>query len=176
MIMQRTMHIKASNRPGFSLIETVISLTIVSVLFLGLSAAVMISAYAIPSGSETGDTDREVIDALNMLRTDLRQAASITQRDGATGTRLTITPKTTKVAGQPTQIRYDYVSADLTLTRTTDNAGDQLLTDNIGGLALSFKQDGSNAISAYLLISVKNTIQPIYEVNAVLPNRPEYIP
>lgn len=162
------------SRPGFSLIETVISLTIVSVLFLGLSAAIMIGSYAIPSGADTGTNDREVIDALNMLRTDLRQAEDIEQRDGASGTQIRITTKSLKAAGQPNKVQYTYLTADNSFTRSTDNSSDQLLTSNIENLVLSFNNDGTNADSAYLLIKVSNTIQPIFELNAVLPDRPEY--
>lgn len=174
--MKNTTRKQVAIRPAFSLIETVISLTIVSVLFLGLSAAVMIGSYAIPSGDETGTNDREVIDALNMLRADLRQAATIAQRDGATGTQITITPKPLKVAGQPGSVKYTYLTADHTFTRSTDISSDQLLTSNIENLVLSFNNDGSNADSAYLLIKVRNTIQPIFELNTVLPDRPGYTP
>ncbi len=174
--MKNTTRKQVAIRPAFSLVETVISLTIVSVLFLGLSSAIMIGSYAIPSRDETGTNDREVIDALNMLRTDLRQAEKIEQRDGASGTQIRITPKSLKVAGQPGEVQYTYLTADNTFTRSTDISSDQLLTSNIENLVLSFNNDGSNADSAYLLIKVRNTIHPIFELNTVLPDRPGYTP
>ncbi|MBO6513507.1 MAG: prepilin-type N-terminal cleavage/methylation domain-containing protein [Phycisphaerales bacterium] len=162
-----------SSRRGFSLIETVISLTIVSVLFLGLSSAVMIGSYAIPSTSESGTADRAVVDGLNMLRADLLQAASFRHRSTASGMQLVITPKVAKAAGQPTEIRYTFEKTGNTFTRTTDLAGEQLLFGSVSDIVASFTTEDVNATSAYMLISIKGTIQPIFEVNLVLPNKPE---
>lgn len=167
-------HNSMRTRRAFSLIETVISLSIVSVLFLGLSGAVMVGSNAIPSAEELGTADRAVIDALSLLRRDLRLASSIERRDAVAGTQITITLIDTGVPGQPKQVVYQYVEANKNLTRSADGATEEILIENITYFANTFTEEGSNAIAAFMLISSDATIQPTFEFNAVLPAKPEY--
>lgn len=173
MIASKKLYIEKS-RPGFSLIETVISLSIVSILFLGLSSAVMIGSHAIPTAAETGEADRAVIDGLNVLRRDLRLASGIRKQSNTEGSRLTIQFENYGVQGQPREIIYQYIKADGTFTRSTDGGDDILLFDRITSIANSFKLDGTRATSTFILLTVDGTIQPTFEFNVILPTKPEY--
>lgn len=162
-----------SSKRAFTLIETVISLSIVSVLFVGLSGAVMIGAHALPTAKDTGLADQAVINALNMFRTDLRQSSEIKYRSGGSGIELQLTMKLTGTTGEYKKISYSYLSSSKSFTRKPQDENVITLFENISGFSVQFTMDGSDATVVKALIATTNTIQPIYEVHALLPLKPE---
>jgi len=161
------------SKRAFTLIETVISLSIVSVLFVGLSGAVMIGTHAIPTAKDTGQADQAVIDALNMFRTDLRQATGIKYRSDASGIELVLDLKDSGAKGANNTITYIYQSSIKSFMRQPLNETKVTLFENISGLSGQLIMDGSDATVLKALVVVTDTIQPIYEVHALLPLKPE---
>ena len=159
-------------RTGFTLIEVVTSLSIMSVLLLGLSGAVMVGSYAIPSATGTGQVDQVAIDAINQLRNELRESTAITYRAGASGIKLEIQINDAGALGTPGAITYQYISASGILTRKVDAEDTQTLISGIDTLVMELTDDGSNASVAYLRMIVGGTIQQAYEMHALLPYRP----
>tara|TARA_R110002096_G_scaffold173781_9_gene348932 strand:+ start:124597 stop:125109 length:513 start_codon:yes stop_codon:yes gene_type:complete len=166
-------HQPHATRRAFTLIETVISLSIVSVLFVGLSGAVMIGAHALPTAKDTGLADQSVIDALNMFRTDLRQATDIHYKSDSSGIKLKLDLKENDTTGEYKDVTYCYLSSSKSFTREPDGESEVTLFESISGFSVQFTMDGSDATVVKALIANTNTIQPIYEVHALLPLKPE---
>ncbi|MEQ9205761.1 MAG: type II secretion system protein [Phycisphaerales bacterium] len=163
----------AHKRRAFTLIETVISLTIVTVLFVGLSGAVMIGTHALPTAKDTGLADQEVIDALNMFREDLRRAKDIHYRTDASDIELKLDMVKTGADGEYDHVTYLYDSSTNSLTREPKDGAVDTLFGNISGFSVQFTMDDKYVVVLQALISVKETIQPIFEVHALLPYKPE---
>ncbi len=162
-------------RPGFTLIEVMTSLTIMSVLMLGLSGAVMVSSRAIPTPTETGQGDQQVVDAINRMRSELREATAITYRTGPGGLKVEIQINDVGASGTPSAITYRYISAYGTLTRKADTQAEVTLIEGISTLTANLTNDGSHASVLYLRMVVEQTIQQTYEMHALLPYRPEVL-
>lgn len=160
-------------RSGLTLIEVVTSLSIMTVLMLGLSGAIMISSHAIPTATDTGLADQAVIDTINQLRSELHEANTVRYSTGGTGSIIVIKIKDAGAAGTPSKITYTYTSSTGTLTRKVGLLSDVTLITGIDGYAVEITDDGIDASVVRLLIAVKDTIQRFYEMHAVLPNKPE---
>jgi hypothetical protein len=146
-----------------------------SVLFLGLSGAVMIGSNAIPTATQTGISDQTVIDALNQFRTESRQATGIQYRSSAAGEQLTFDLKDTGQAGTPSRIRYQYVIDSHSFTRIEIGQVEKTLFANISGFGMNIIQDGTDATVLWIVFVVDDTIQKFFEIHVALPDKPGLI-
>ncbi len=160
-------------RAGFTLVEVVTSLSIMSVLLLGLSGAVMVGSYAIPSVVDTGQMDQVAIDSINQLRSELRESTAITYRAGAGGAKIEMQINDTDALGTPGMITYRYISSSGILTRKVDAQNTETIVSSIEDLFVELISDGGNVRVVYLRMTVGGTIQTTYEMHALLPYRPE---
>lgn len=163
-----------NNKRAFTLIETIISLSIVSVLFVGLSGAVMIGSFALPTPTDSGIVDRTVIDSLNLFRNDLKQASVIQYRAAASDIEFTLTMKNAGEAGQKNSIVYRYTDSTNSFGRKADSETAVTLFENISGFTMQFITEGTDISVVKGLIVVKGTIQPTFEIHAILPDKPEF--
>ncbi len=168
-------HSRKNSRPGFTLIEVATSLSIISVLILGLSGAVMISSHAIPSATDTGIADQTTIDVLNQLRADLREATTIRYRTSGGSVEIVLAMKDAGAAGSPAQVNYNYNATDDTLSRKVDVLDGEVVLTGVLAFAMSLTQDGADANNMYFLMYVNDTIQKFYEIHAALPYKPEVL-
>lgn len=164
----------AKIRGGFTLVEVVTSLAIMTVLMLGLSGAVMISVHAIPSDEDMGLKDQEVIDVLNKLRSDLSTATNIRYRTESDGWTLKLAQKANASLGSPTEILYTYTPSNKNLYREVDTQGSNKVLGKTTLFAWSFDELGGDTVSAYAMMSEQDTIQMIYEMHVLLPDRPTF--
>ncbi|PCI10939.1 hypothetical protein COB72_02120 [bacterium] len=162
-------------RSGFTLIEVATSLSVISVLLLGLSSAVMIGSHAIPSTTDTGIADQAVIDALNQYRSDLREAVTIKHRSNGSGSEIQLVMKDAGAAGSPAKVVYTYSNISETLVRKVDLLDDVTVMSGIKSFAVSLSQDGADANVVYTLLVASDTIQTTFEVHVALPYKPEVI-
>lgn len=158
---------------AFTLIEMVTSLAIISVLLLGLSSAVMISAHAIPTSTDIGLADQAVINAVNTLRADLREATSIQFRSNSSGAEIRIDIRDAGAEGTPGRILYTYTNSSDTVSRTVDALDEVVVVAGVQSFVFTTIDEGSKARVAYILMAVDDTIQSIYELHAALPYKPE---
>ena len=162
-------------RAGFTLIEVATSLSIISVLILGLSGAVMISSHAIPSATDTGIADQTTISVLNQLRADLREATTIRYRNAVGDAEIQLDMKDAGAAGSPGRVVYTYTAADDTLARQVDVLDKEIILTGVSVFVVTVSQDGSDANVMYFLLYVSDTIQGFYEIHAALPDKPEML-
>ena len=108
-------------RSGFTLVEVVTSLAIMSVLMLGLSGAVMIGSHAVPTTTDIGLADQSVMNVTNQLRTEFRYCSRIQYRSNAGSLQMQLTMKSTTAAGAPSSVSYYYSAEDDTLSRIVDS-------------------------------------------------------
>lgn len=168
-------HSRNKVRAGFTLIEVATSLSIISVLILGLSGAVMIGSHAIPSTTDTGIADQTTINVLNQLRDDLREATTVRYRTGSGDVEIKLAMKDAGAAGSPGQVVYTYDASVDTLSRKVDALTEEIVLTGILAFAVSMTQDGADANVMYFLLYVNDTIQRFYEIHATLPYKPEAI-
>jgi len=161
------------SRRAITLIETVISLSVMSILLLGLSGAVMISSKAIPTTTQTGTEDQIVIDAFNQFRNDLRQATVIAFVSSGSEKKLTLTIKDSGAKGNPVGIQYRYIVASNSFTRMVKGRTEETMFANISAFAIQFTQEDNDATILRIIISAPNTIQSLFELHISLPDKPE---
>jgi len=158
---------------AFTLIETIISLSIMSVILLGLSGAVMIGSRAVPSTTETGIEDRQVVDAIGQLKSDIRQATKIEHKSTASGKKLKLWMKDTGTAGMPNEVVYSYTTASKLVERIPKNQTSEILFDNVGLLSIRIDTEDTDATVVWMLIYVTDTVKMYYEVHISLPDKPD---
>ncbi len=163
------------HRSGITLVEMVLSLSIMSILLLGLSGAVMIGSNAIPTATETGLADQKVIDSLNRLRSDLRQATSIAYVSRVAGEQIVLTIKDSGAAGTPKEVRYLYRKSTNSFYRKADAAAELELFGNIASFGVRIILDGSEVSVVSLSIAVDETIKNFFELHVALPDKPEML-
>ncbi len=165
-------HIDAGKRTGFTLVETVISLSIMSVILLGLSSALMIASRAVPSATETGQADMQMTDMINQLRSDLRLASAISYRSAASGQQIALELNNTGISGQPSTVQYRYYTDRQVITRQTNEVSEQTLLEDISGFSVSTMQEDSLVKVMKLSVTNPNTVQYMFEMHVALPNKP----
>lgn len=171
--LNRIHQAKRPVRSGFTLIEVVTSLAIMSVLMLGLSGAVMIGAHAVPTTTDIGLADQMVINATNQLRTDLRSCTRIQAREDGSTIEMQLTIKPTGSAGAPSSVRYAYSKDKDTLSRTVDALDPVVVLSGLTMLVVEQTKDGTDASMVYVFMVVDDTIQRMYEMHIALPDKPE---
>ena len=173
--MRNSTHAICHQRRAITLIETVISLSIMSILLLGLSGAVMISSKAIPTATQTGIEDQIVIDAFNQFRSDIRQAMSIEYVSSGSEIKLSLIIKDSGAKGNPEAIRYRYIVASHSFTRMVKDRTEEILIDNITSFAIQFDEEDTDATTARVVIVAYDTMQDFFELYIALPDKPEMI-
>lgn len=163
------------SRRAFTLIETVISLSIMSVILLGLGGAVMVGSNAIPTATQTGIEDQQVVDSLNMLRSDLSQAVTIVYQTRTAGKRITLAMKDTGAAGYYAEVQYQYISSSKIFTRQIKGGDEVILFDNIDKAEFLIALEDKDAMVVWILLDISDTIQPIFELHILLPDKPELL-
>ncbi len=161
-------------RSGFTLIETVISLSIMSILLLGLSGAVMIASHAIPTATTSGINDQTVVDAVNQFKSDLRRAKAIGYREGAAGNQFSLTLQTTGATGEYDVVQYQYLTASKSFTRQVKGETQEVMFSTVSTFVAKFTLEDSDASVLWLTFVADDTIQRIFELHIALPDKPEY--
>lgn len=161
------------SRRAITLIETVISLSIMSVLLLGLSGAVMVSSKAIPTATQTGIEDQRVIDAFNQFRSDLRQAILIKYTSNASERKLLLNIKDSGAKGNPDEIHYRYIVASKSFARQLKGSAEEILIDNLASFSIQFVQENNDTTTAKIVVVANDTLQHFFELHIALPDKPE---
>jgi prepilin-type N-terminal cleavage/methylation domain-containing protein len=164
---------KDIRRPAFTLIETVISLSVMAVLFLGLSGAVVIGSKAIPTTTDTGVKDQEIIDCLNRFRDELRQATTIHYTANASGVIFDLTLKDSGATGAPTSVRYQYHATNDTIARKMDSNVEMVYLTDITDVQTSMLMEDKKIRAIVLRWVAKESLQGNFEAHITLPNKPE---
>lgn len=129
-------------RFGFSLIEMVVSLSIVSILLVGMTSAVVLASRALPSNDTPAAATVDSARALHQLRDDLRAATELLNR---TATSITLHLPDRDGDGRPEVITYAWAGTPGDpLTRVEDGNATIVILGNVNNLALDYvyeKQD-----------------------------------
>ncbi|MGV6814673.1 MAG: PulJ/GspJ family protein [Phycisphaerales bacterium] len=169
----KTTPINLRHGHGFTLVEMVTSLAVMSVLMLGLSSAVLIGSFAIPNSTTTGKADQNAVDVLNQLRQDLRLAQQVRHRTSGSDHQLLLTMQSISAEGMPSSIQYNYVSSSQILTRKVDTNPTVVVLSNVSTYSMAVTQSNSKIQVFRVLCMVDDTIQRIFQATIELPNNPE---
>jgi prepilin-type N-terminal cleavage/methylation domain-containing protein len=161
------------SRRGITLIESVVSLVVISVLMLGLSSSVMLGVRAMPTDTELGAADREVQEMLNMLRDDLAGSTALTYQKSGNTVRITLELIPTGVTGAHTHTTWDFIGDANMIRRRVDARAYEVISTDMSKYSFSSERDGSVIRYLYLQFQFDNTIQRNFELHVLTPYGPE---
>jgi type II secretory pathway pseudopilin PulG len=159
-------------RRGITLIESVLSLSIISVLLLGLSSSVMLGVRALPDETELGATDRAIHAINQQLRTDISNASSVLHQVSGDNTRLTLTMVSTGAAGEPSTIVYDILGSVGWIRRRVDAGIQEYLSYELTDYSVTstvvdgtmryieFRFQFDNSIQQYFQLHIQTPYEP----------------
>ena len=166
--------LQPASRRGITLIEALISLSVISVLLLALSATVMLATHALPTETELGVADRNAHDIANQLRSDIAYASDINLQPSGTSTRLALTMNPTGAMGEGSVILYEYDAGNTTLTRRVDGRDPQTLSTQMSRYNIQVTQDSAKVRYISIHMQIEGTIQRYFEVFIPTPYRPAF--
>lgn len=148
-------------------------MTIMTSLLLGLSGAVMISSFAIPTETDLGLVDQKTHEYFARMRSDLREAQKIKYTSGVGGVELKVTMNNqSETVGWPDEVIYRYDSSADQLGRTIKGESEVVFLDSVSAFAISLTEAGGRVRKLYAVARVDDSIQQLFELHAALPYRP----
>lgn len=171
--MNTTPRTTRNPRRAFTLIESVIAIAVSAIILSGLSAAILVASRAIPTPSEIGTTDQQVVDTLNRFRSELRLASKIQMKATAAGVQFTLTINAPSVDNAPTTVVYRYISADGTLDRKQDSETERVFLSGLSDVDANVASEDGRARTVTIRFKAAGTVQNSFEFIATLPNNPE---
>lgn len=165
--------VRTMNRRGLTLIESVVSLVIISVLVLGLSSSVMLGVRALPTDTELGASDRQVQEFCNMLRDDIASSSTITYQKSGNTVRITMEMIPTGVTGAHTHIGWEFIGDANTIRRRLDARSYEIITTDMDQYRFASERTDSTIHCVHLMFRFDNTIQRYFELFIQTPYGPE---
>lgn len=136
---------RAGSPRGFTLVEMVVSLAVISVLLVGMSSAIVLASKALPHATNPARATVDSARALHDLRDELRAA---TELPVFSETSVTLHLPDRDGDGRPEVVTYAWAgtpgTARAALTRAANGAAALTVLDNVENFALSYvcgKQD-----------------------------------
>lgn len=160
-------------RRGITLIESVVSLVVISVLMLGLSSSIMLGVRAMPTDTELGAADREVQEILNLIRTDMNSCSALTYQKSGNSTRTILEMIPTGATGEHTHITWEYIGDANMIRRRLDAQAYEIISTDMNGYRFSSERDGTTIQCVHMQFQFNNTIQRNFELFIQTPYGPE---
>ena len=142
-------HNRAAGARGFSLVELLISLTLVMMLTLALLTSYLFIARGDRSLQNYGEMNAQARKMLEILGQDLRAATDVTNFDAVT---LSLTIPANLASTTQEDVTWVYNSVDKTVTRQ-DDSGTETLARDVE--SFSFYYANGNNVATTSLIEVK---------------------
>lgn len=121
---------------GFTLIEMIVSLAVISVLLVGMSSAIVLASKALPHATNPAGATVDSARALHNLRDELRAATELLNRNA---TSVTLHLPDRDADGRPEVITYAWGgSAGDPLTRTANGGTAATVLDSVQSLAFGY--------------------------------------
>lgn len=174
--MTRTTQTQArvsKSRRGLTLIESVVSLSIISVLMLGLSTSVMLGARALPTDTELGALDREVQEICNLLRHDLASCTAITYQVSGNTSRLNLDMISTGISGEHTFVGWEFIGDANMIRRRTNVRSYEIISSTLDKFAISVHDTDTKTHYVHVQLQYNDTIQRLFELHVQTPYGPE---
>ena len=171
-------HRKASRfsrrtRAGITLIESVVSLSVLSVLMLGLSSSVMLAVKALPTDTELGAADREVQEICNQLRDDIAASTAVTYQVSGNTTRLNLEMIPTGITGAHTHIGWEFIGDADIIRRRVDARAYEFISTEMSNYRFAAEYTGSTIQCIHFQFQFDYTTQQYFELFIQTPYGPE---
>ena len=160
------------SRRAITLIESVLSLSVISVLLLGLSSAVMLGAKALPSDAELGATERDIHAACQQLREDIANASAIRHQVSGDNTRLTLTMVSTGATGEPASVVYDFLGGVGWLRRRVDGGAQDYKSYELTNYTITYSETDGTIRYVQINLKFDNSIQQYFQLHIQTPYEP----
>ena len=159
-------------RRGMTLIESVLSLSVISVLLLGLSSAVMLGARAMPTDTELGGFEQEIHAICQQLRADVSNSTGIMHQVSGDNTRLTLTMASSGATGEPASVVYDFIGSVGWLSRRVDAGTTATLTSDMPSYSILYTEVDGVVRFVQINMRFNNSIQQNFQLHIQTPNEP----
>ena len=137
--MGLTTHPSDGGRRGFTLVEMVVSLAVVSVLTVGMSSAVVLATRSLPHHANPAAATVQAAAAMHQLRDDLRSATQLLRREPH---RVTINLPDRTGDGLPEVVTWQWsATPDEPLTRTVLGRDPVVVLDQTRDFNISYIRD-----------------------------------
>ena len=160
-------------RAGITLIESVVSLSVISVLMLGLSSSVMLAVKALPTDTELGAADREVQEICNQLRDDIAASTAVTYQVSGNTTRLNLEMISTNITGAHTHIGWEFIGDADIIRRRVDARAYEIISTTMSDYTISIESDASQISYIHAQFQYDSSVQRVFELFIQTPYKPE---
>lgn len=164
---------RGTSRRAITLIESVVSLVVVSVLVLGLSASMMLGVRALPTDAELGAADREVQEICNMIRADIAASSAITFQKSGNTERLNLDMISTGVTGAHSFIGWEFIGDANMIRRRVDARAYDIISTTMSDYAITIESNSSEISHIHVQLEYDDTIQRVFELFVQTPYKPE---
>ena len=161
---------KRACRPGFTLIELMVSLTTASILLVGLSSAMFIAIRATDPSSSPAPATIIGLDQLTSLYSELHNCVAITEQ---TATAITFAVPDRDLDSNPESIRYAWPGTPSDPLTWQYNGGDVAnVVVDVHDFDIQYYQPGPEVEHVTIRIQVTNDSQTSVQTTIPLLNRP----
>lgn len=155
---------------GFTLVETVISLVILSIVMGSLMSVMVMATHALPDSDDPSITSADITSALELIMADAMLASAITV--DTSSLKLVIPDRT--LDGKRELIRYGLTAPDsppTTLHRSFNNNGNQPLVGGVAAFKASVVSYDSKC--SLLVVEIATSRGDVHRAGVELLARPE---
>jgi prepilin-type N-terminal cleavage/methylation domain-containing protein len=143
-------------RPGFTLVEVVLSLAVSSLIMLGVVSTMLVAQHGLAASAAMSDSASQTDRAIQMITLDVSLATAITER---TDKAITLVVPDRTGDGQPETIRYAW----------SGTAGDPLTRQYNGGAPAILADKVYQFHMTYLLQTLQPPVYPLGALPSQLP-------
>ena len=159
-----------TRRPGFTLIELMVSLTTASILLIGLSSAMFIAIRATDPASSPAPATTIGLDQLTSLYSEVQNCVAITEQ---TATAITVTVPDRDLDTNPESIRYAWSGTPSdSLTWQYNGGSVKDLAEDVHDFDIQYYQPGTGVEQITVRIQITSDSQTNVQTTIPLLNRP----
>lgn len=134
-----------TSRPGFTLIELIASMGVVSLVFGAIGALMVLGIRAVPTEGSASSDAAALIDAIDRIEADFASATEITL---AAADRVTFTIRDRDTDGNDEKIEIRWASANSPITRAINDGTAVPITPDINSAGLSYLKNDEGLVTA----------------------------
>ena len=157
------------SRRGFTYIELALSLTISSILLLGLTSVILIGSRAIPTGTEQIHTEASVGEVFALMTEDLELATNFTLQSPRS---FTVIVPDRDGDSLPEQIRYAMTAVPGSLNVKWNNGAWTVVIDRVDEMDIRVIQSDDKILWVGIDLVIPDLVDPTQAVQAELFNLP----
>jgi prepilin-type N-terminal cleavage/methylation domain-containing protein len=165
MTFAATIQVRTAIRRGFTLAESLVSMSVIVVLVGGLVSAIVLSTRALPANAAERESVRQVDTAAGQIVEEMRSAVWFIERSTR---RVTFTVPDRDSDGVPERICYSWSgAAGSDLLRSVNGGTEAAFLSNVGSFAISYETAAETETFVGAPIESADTVLRSYRASSV---------